>query len=45
VSELQSIWAFLTWGDKAMIAANVALGAIFFVSWRRKKRRLAKNDG
>jgi hypothetical protein len=48
VSVLQTIWSHLTFSDKAMIAANLVVACIFFVSWRRKKRRLAqqaKNDG
>jgi hypothetical protein len=48
VSVLQTIWSHLTFSDKAMIAANLVVACIFFVSWRRKKRRLAqqaKSDG
>jgi hypothetical protein len=42
VSSLQTIWGVLTFADKAMIGANVVVACIFFVSWRRKKRRIAE---
>ncbi|MBY6240192.1 hypothetical protein [Methylosinus sp. Sm6] len=41
MSTIQTIWGYLTWSDKAMIGANLIVACIFFVSWRRKKRRLA----
>jgi hypothetical protein len=41
VSSFQTIWSQLTWPDKAMIGANLIVACIFFVSWRRKKRRIA----
>ncbi|BGE83870.1 MULTISPECIES: hypothetical protein [Methylosinus] len=42
MSSLQTIWGVLTFADKAMIGANVVVACIFFVSWRRKKRRIAE---
>jgi hypothetical protein len=39
---LQTIWLSLTWTDKAVIAANLVLVVIYFVSRQRKQRALAR---
>lgn len=39
MSFVQTIWSHLSWSDKWVLAINVVLAAIFFASWRNKKRR------
>ncbi len=41
MSILQTIWLKLTFLDKAVIAINIVLVTVYFVSRRRKQRALA----